>query len=218
MKQWRVELHCHSVCSKKDGVLTPEQIITIAKRKKIDAIALTDHNEIEGAQELKRIAPEWLTVIVGEEVATKQGDIIGLFLKEKIAPYQDIRETIRQIKSRGGLVFVPHPLDRLRSNAVGAVALEAIKKEIDAVEVFNARNVFSADNQKAKRWAGENNIIPFVGSDAHFAKEFGKATCLVDEFIGKDTFRKSLSAGQFQFTKSSLVFHLLTKLVNHYKT
>ena len=85
MKKLRAELHCHSTYSTVDGVLTPEKIITVAKKNKIDIIALTDHNEIKGAQELKRIAPAWLNVIVGEEITTKQGDIIGLFLKEKVA-------------------------------------------------------------------------------------------------------------------------------------
>lgn len=196
MKELRAELHCHSIYSKNDGVLTPEQIVAVAKKKKIDIIAITDHNEIKGALELQKIAPEWLKVIIGEEITTKQGDIIGLFLNQKIAPFQDIRETIKEIKKQGGLVFVPHPLDRMRQNSIGEIVLNAIKNQINAVEVFNARVIVGADNQKAKLWARENNIAGFVGSDAHFASEFGKATtCLISEFNGEDAFFESLAMG-----------------------
>ena len=213
MNKWRAELHCHSNYSKHDGVLTPKQIIDICKKRKIDVIALTDHNEIEGAKELQKTAPDWLTVIVSEEITTRQGDIIGMFLKEKIVPFQDIRETISKVKKQGGLVFIPHPMDRLRTNAVGEAVLSAIKREIDAVEIFNARNVFDADNQKIKKWARDNRAVSFVGSDAHFAKEFGKAVCLMDKFEDKNTFLNALGRAQFQSKKSSLLVHILTKWV-----
>lgn len=141
----------------------------------LSVIALTDHNEIAGAQELQQIAPDWLTVIVGEEIKTAEGDVIGLYLKEKIEPNQTMDETIKQIKQQCGLVLLPHPFDRIRREAVGAKVADRIKDEIDAVEVFNSRCLWLADNWRSARFARQHDIVPFVGSDAHIRREYGQS-------------------------------------------
>jgi hypothetical protein len=103
----RADLHCHS-CYSKDSNLSLEKLIEACKKAGVNVVALTDHNEIEGGLRLREMAPHWLTVIVGEEIASVDGDIIGLFLKERIEPRLPIFETIRQIREQGGLVMVPH--------------------------------------------------------------------------------------------------------------
>lgn len=208
----KVELHCHTNYSINDGVMKCETIIDLCNKNKINAIAITDHNEINGALKLKELAPNWLKVIIGEEIKTLQGDIIGLFINEKILPGQDIEKTIEIIKKQNGLVFVPHPFDRLRNNAVGEEILNQIKDKIDAVEVFNSRNVFASDNKKAQKWAKDNNLITFVGSDAHFPQELGFSTVEMLDFNNPDEFLINLKNAKFQTKKSSILVHLLTKV------
>jgi len=168
------ELHCHSSFSRDCAVSLPK-IIELCGRRGLKIIALTDHNEIAGAQELQAMAPDWLTVIVGEEIATAEGDLIGLFLKERIKPRLPIEETIAEIKQQGGLVLLPHPFDRIRREAVGKVVLEHIKNRLDGLEVYNSRCLWPADNRLASSFAARHNLTPFVGSDAHTVGEYGRS-------------------------------------------
>lgn len=206
------ELHCHSEYSR-DCSVPLEAIIARCKKQNIRVIALTDHDEIAGALRLREIAPKWLKVIIGEEIATAQGDVIGLFLKERIAPRQGIKQTIHQIKEQGGVVLLPHPFDRLRREAVGELVAGRVVREIDFLEIFNARCVFGGDNAKATIFAAEHNVPVFVGSDAHTLSEYGRALNLMEEFQTPKEFVASLSAARFTTKKSPLSVHLTTKFV-----
>lgn len=209
---WRCELHCHSNYSR-DCAITTDQLIAICVRKKINAIALTDHNEIAGAVELAEKAPSGLFVIVGEEIATQEGDVIGLFLTSKIAPRQPIAETIAQIKGQNGVVLLPHPFDRIRHEAVGPAVVDAIKNDIDFIEIFNSRCLFPADNRRAARFAKSHTLAPFVGSDAHVARECGRSVAIMSPFTHAESFKRSLQRATFQTRRSSPLVHVETKLV-----
>ncbi len=212
MKQ-RAELHCHSHYSK-DCNLSVHAIIDRCAQKQINVIALTDHNEIAGALELRKQAPEWLRVIVGEEIATNEGDVIGLFLQGRIAPKQPIMQTITAIHDQGGLVLLPHPFDRLRHEAVGKKVVPSILREIDFIETFNARCIFPGDNHAAAHVAETERIPGFVGSDAHLASEYGNALNIIEgEWNSTEQFAERLRQAHFITQTASPVVHLQTKLV-----
>lgn len=204
------EFHCHSNYSK-DGGASIENIIGICKKSGVTGIALTDHNEISGALELKKIAPEWLNVIAGEEIETSEGEIIGIFLNEKIMHGMPLEKTISEIKKQGGLTVLPHPFDRLRSKKIPDDNVENYADYFDIIEIFNARNIFKSDNKKARDLARTKNKISICGSDAHFIGEYGRT--LVKNINSKcpREFLESLRKADFIERKTSILFHFMTK-------
>ena len=212
----RAELHCHSRYSK-DSVMSLEKLIEACKKAQINVLALTDHNEVAGALRLRAMAPHWLTVIVGEEIATADGDLIGLFLKERIEPRLPIFETIKQIREQGGLVMVPHPFDRLRHEARGGEVLERIAGQADFIEVFNARNVFRTDNEAAADYVAVHSLHGYVCSDAHWTVEVGNATCLIEPFGSVKEFAEKLRKARFESTKANVMVHAGTAVVKRAK-
>lgn len=206
----RAELHCHSQhspCSQ----MSLEQLIEQCCKKEISIVALTDHNTTIGAFELQKQAPDWLTVIIGEEVHSREGDVIGLFLTENIAPEQPIEETIKQIKSQGGLVLLPHPMDRLRKSAVGPEVAERVKNSLDFISIFNSRCLFNADNKKAAGFAKANHIPSYVESDAHSTAEVGRALNVIPPYKNPEEFKESLKQATFITRASGPVAHLRSK-------
>jgi len=199
--------HVHTFASK-DSNLRADEIIAECEKNNISTIAICDHNEIHGATSLKKIAPLWLEVIVGEEIATLQGDIIGLFLEKRIKPKQDIVSTISQIKQQGGVVVVPHPLDRLRREAIGMEVLEKIKKDIDYIEIFNSRCVFSSDNHSSEQFAIRNDIAMLAGSDAHFRNEITNILIITNQPVNKKNLIKLTTTANFVQKKTSITNHL----------
>ena len=129
----RVDLHLHSNFSH-DGQSTLEALIERSRECSLDRIALTDHNTVEGALELARMAPE--LTIVGEEVKTREGEVIGLFITEHLPPYQAPEEVMDLIHGMGGLSYLPHPLDRRRSNFRPERVVE-LADRIDIIETYN---------------------------------------------------------------------------------
>jgi predicted metal-dependent phosphoesterase TrpH len=212
----KVELHCHS-CYSKDSNLRLERLVVACRRAGVDVVALTDHNDIAGAMRLRELAPEGLTVIVGEEIATADGDLIGLFLHERIAPRLPILETIGQIRAQGGLVMVPHPFDRLRHEAMGGAVLERIKDDVDFVETFNARCVFAADNEAAAQFVAANGLHGYVCSDAHWRSEYGNATCLIEPFTTATEFAQNLRRAKFETKRANMLVHAGTAVVKRVK-
>ncbi len=105
-------------------------------------------------------------VIVGEEIRTREGEIIGLFLSEEVPPDLSAQETIERIRTQGGLVSLPHPLDRFRGG-VGAEGLAHLASLVDIVEVMNARTTLGRDKDEAARLAGEHGLVAVAVSDAH---------------------------------------------------
>ena len=135
---------------------------------------MTDHNEVSGALEARAKAAEYgVKVIVGEEVKTAtQGEVIGLFLEEKIPRGLTLEETIAEIRRQGGLVYVPHPFDRMHS-VPDYEHLLAVVEDVDAIEVFNPRIAIPAFNEEAVRFAAKYRIVGGAGSDSHVAQGLG---------------------------------------------
>jgi hypothetical protein len=204
------EFHCHSKFSKCSNVEI-EDIIKKCEKKGINGIALADHNTIEGALELKSKAPNWLRVVIGEEILTNSGEIIGLFLNKEIKPKLSLAETILEIKRQGGLVILPHPFDRIRSKITSKEIDENIDY-FDAIETFNARCFFPSDNKKAENYAKNNEKIGICGSDSHFLGEYGRTIISNINLDSPQEFLKSLKNSTFKTAKISILFYIISKL------
>lgn len=165
MENLVIDLHIHSHHSK-DSLSKPKDIIKRAKKKGLTCIAITDHNTILGGLEGNRIAKndESIKVIIGSEIKTNHGDLIGLFLNENIKS-KNFEEVIDEIKSQDGLSILPHPF-REHTN------VREIAPLVDAIEVWNSRSWFK-DNVRAKLLAEEFNKKTSYGSDAHSISEIG---------------------------------------------
>jgi predicted metal-dependent phosphoesterase TrpH len=177
----KVELHCHTIYSK-DGLISFESLVKTAERVGLDAIAITDHDTIEGAQEFQRAALRRnlpLRIIAGEEKTLEDGThLIGLFLEKQIES-GDLAHAVAEIREQGGLCLVPHPfrkkdgLCRDGLNQLGA--LEGINA---GFELFNAKCGFR-ENNMAEELLGRTGLCPFGGSDAHYESDLGESVNLV---------------------------------------
>lgn len=205
----KIDLHTHTLCSK-DSCNQYDRIITAVQSAGLDGIAVTDHNEFRGALELQRRAP--FLVIPGEEIKTGAGEIIGLFLQERIPPGLDPLETVDRIHAQGGLAYVPHPFDEVRGSRLEHWALDVVAPHLDLLEVFNARNAWPAFNRRALAYAREHELLAGAGSDAHTYAEYGRAYIDVPPFASPQEFRESLRAGSWHGRLSSPVVHARTRL------
>jgi predicted metal-dependent phosphoesterase TrpH/glycosyltransferase involved in cell wall biosynthesis len=199
-----VDLHMHTDHSG-DCVTPVEVLLATARERGLGAIAVTDHNEISGALEARDKAAEFgVKVIVGEEVKTKdQGEVIGLFIEEKIPRGMSLEETIAEIRRQGGIVYVPHPFDRLHSVPDYEHLLNVVA-DVDAIEVFNPRIAIAAWNEEAVRFAGKYRIPGGAGSDAHVAQGLGAVRIRMRDFDGPQEFLQSLREADIIGRPSSL--------------
>jgi predicted metal-dependent phosphoesterase TrpH len=178
----KIDLHCHTEASY-DCLIPVATIPDRCHQQEIRVQAITDHNEIWAAQQLKEaLDAQWsgpglppLTIIVGEEITSNAGEIIGLFLTEKIEAGLSPEETVRQIKDQGGVVLLPHGFDPLKRWRLKPEARERIAAEIDIVETFNARISRLRWNRAAVSWAVERDLCLSAGSDAHTLADIGSA-------------------------------------------
>lgn len=209
----KIEFHIHTIASK-DSLQNKYFLLFMCKLRKIDCIAITDHNEIYYAQKNKCFFEKHgLDVIVGEEIFTKDGEIIGLFLSDKILPNLSAKETVNEIKKQGGLVYIPHPYDEKRAGTVlSNSSLEKIKKYVDFMEVHNGRNYSSFFSDKQDEITQKYGFIPIVGSDAHTFYEVGRNYCVVDS-IDKETLKHSIKKASLIKNKCIKFAHVNTKFV-----
>jgi predicted metal-dependent phosphoesterase TrpH len=174
----RIDLHCHSEASP-DSSSPFEEIPGRCIEKGISVQAITDHNHIWGAQKLQEAVHERedlpLTIIVGEEISTSEGEIIGLYLNEKIEAGLSPEETVAAIKGQGGLVLLPHGFDPLKRWHLRIEARKRIAASIDVVETFNSRISRPYWNRAAMKWAEERSVAMSAGSDAHTIAGIGNA-------------------------------------------
>lgn len=172
-----IDLHCHSEASH-DCITPLSSFPARCQQRGIAVQAITDHNQIWGAKQLQEIVAERgdkLTVIIGEEVSTREGEIIGLFLSECIPAGLSPEETIAEIRNQGGLVLLPHGFDPLKRLRLEPEARERVADSIDIVEVFNARISRHKWNAAASTWAAKRNVPESGGSDAHTLHDIGSA-------------------------------------------
>jgi hypothetical protein len=194
----RVDLHLHSRYSH-DGRSTLQELIERCAECGLDRIALTDHNTVEGALALAAIAPD--LAIVGEEAKTREGEVIGLFITRRIPPYMRAEDVMDMIHEMGGLTYVPHPLDRHRSN-FSVERMVELARRIDIIETYNAW-CEPAENQAAARLAVELEKVSATGSDAHAASELGRSWMEIDDYTTPQDFLEKLRLARHVITTSS---------------
>ncbi|MGH2847017.1 MAG: PHP domain-containing protein, partial [Thermoleophilaceae bacterium] len=206
-----VDLHMHTDHSP-DCATPVSTLLDTAKRVGLGAIAVTDHNEISGALEARERA-DGVKVIVAEEVKTAdQGEVIGLFIEEKIPRGMTLQETIAEIRRQGGLVYVPHPFDRMHAVPDYEHLLEVVG-DIDAIEVFNPRVAFSAFNEEAARFAAKYRIVAGAGSDSHVAQGLGSVKIRMRDFDGPEEFLESLRDADIVRKRQSLLYVQALKFI-----
>jgi predicted metal-dependent phosphoesterase TrpH len=205
----KIDMHIHTSYSS-DSLLPIDDLLETCDRKGIDCVAVTDHDTAEGALRLHELAPS--KIIVGEEIHTTSGEIIGLFLKENIQPRLSPMETVQRIKDQGGLVYLSHPFDSMRAAVLGKEALDKIWEKIDIVEVFNSRNTFPWSNSKASKFASEKGVLPGAGSDAHTRYEVGRAYVMMEQFSSAADFLSKLAKAEIRGRKTPIVFNLINKV------
>jgi hypothetical protein len=199
-----VDLHMHTDHSY-DCATPVEVLLAEARARGLGAIAITDHNEVSGALEAREKA-DGIKVIVAEEVKTAdQGEVIGLFIEEKIPRGLTLEQTIAEIKRQGGLVYVPHPFDRLHS-VPDYEHLLGVLDEVDAIEVFNPRVAISEFNEEAVRFAAKYRIPAGAGSDAHVPQGLGSVRIRMRDFDGPDEFLQSLREADIVRNPASLLY------------
>jgi len=186
---YKVDLHTHSVASP-DGGISPEQYAKVLETELLDFVAITDHDRVDFALGLHKALGD--KIIVGQEVTTSQGELIGLFLKERVEPGQNLAETAHAIHNQGGLVYVPHPFETVRKG-VTRDDLEEITELVDIVEVHNGRAVFQNFSPQAAAWAKSHGKAGASSSDAHGFKGLGGSYSIVTEVPARGSLEGSLT-------------------------
>ena len=173
-----VDLHCHSKGSF-DCLSEPRDVMKAALDRGLTHLAITDHDRIDVALAARETAPPGLTIIVGEEVKTTDGDLICVFLEEAIPPGLSAKETIAAVREQGGLVGIPHPFDRMRGSLLRDASMASLAPLVDWVETHNAR-VVGHGNEDAQAFALEHGLPGIAVSDAHSIMEVGVAYTALD--------------------------------------
>ncbi len=202
-----VDLHMHTDHSG-DCATPVDVLLQTARDRGLGAIAITDHNEVSGALEAREIAAgmDDIKVIVAEEVKTaEQGEVIGLFIEEKIPKGLSMAETIAAIRAQGGLVYVPHPFDRFHSVPDYEHLLDIVE-EIDILEVFNPRVAVTAFNEEAERFARKYRIVAGAGSDSHVAQGLGSVRTRIHDFEGPAEFLEAMRDADITRTHKNLFY------------
>jgi predicted metal-dependent phosphoesterase TrpH len=201
-----VDLHMHTNASH-DCRMPPATLLEHAEAEGLGAIAITDHNVFSGAQGVARLAVGRDSIVIpGEEVKTdNQGEVIGLFLHEEIPRGMTFADTIAAIKEQGGLVYLPHPFDRMHAIAA-ASTIQRHLADIDVFEVYNARLLFEAYNDEALRFARKYNLTMGAGSDAHVLQGLGTGAVRMRSFDGPEEFLLSLRTAEILRRPKSLLY------------
>ena len=202
------ELHCHTVYSR-DSSIEIQALITTARQRGIERLAVTDHNTIAGALKAQALAPD--LIVVAEEVLTKRGELIGYYVREEIPRGLTVKETLRRFKDQDAFISIPHPFDLLRHGWRLEELLELLP-EVDAVEVFNSRSLRRAHNDHALAFAQKYHKPMLAGSDAHTMIEVGLAVTRLPAFNSAEELRASVKESYIDAKMLSVMDHLKTSL------
>jgi predicted metal-dependent phosphoesterase TrpH len=208
------EFHCHSIYSQ-DSLSKIDRILEACQHKDIHRIAITDHNTLAGAQIAKQIDPD--RVIVGEEINTRDGEILAYFVREFVPPGLSPEETIKLLHNQGAFISVAHPFDRYRGGHWEVEVLERIWPLIDGIEIFNARCIQNEDNNKAKDFAKSKGVAGLVGSDAHIPAEIGTSYLELPDFQDAESLKRALGNAAYHTRLSPPWIHLTTRYASLYK-
>lgn len=188
---YKVDLHTHSTASP-DGGISKDQYRKAIESGLLDVIAVTDHNRIDVATDLNKELGE--RIIVGEEIMTSGGEIVGLFLNKEISSGMSPLETVKEIKDQGGLVYIPHPFETIRKGLHPAV-LEELVDYVDIIEVYNGRAFAQNRSEQAVVWAKLNRIISAASSDAHGFHGLGHTFTTLKEMPARDNLLALYASG-----------------------
>ena len=186
-------IHVHTDYSF-DSNTSPADLVATARDQGVECIAVTDHDEIRGALEAREISDD-VRIIVGSEVTTQDGHLIGLFLEDNVEPGLTAEDTARRIKDQGGLVLAPHPFLNACRHFLGR-KMHALLPWLDAVEVCNAQNILPWTDAKAARFAVRHGLPTYTGADTHLRGYLDGCFQLVPDFTGPDSFRASLTQSE----------------------
>ncbi len=216
-REFRVELHTHTRFSH-DSILPLWLLYCVLSIRKIDCVAITDHNEIEGAIRFRKRYPK-MKVIVGEEIFSSDGEIIGLFLTKRIEPGLTAEETIARIRQQDGVVYVPHTADSKRYKTV--LNTEILMKQCDKIhclERYNGRTLSDKDILRQQAIADTSGLPCVAGSDAHTFYELGRNYNIFDSpVIGKDSFLSQLPSIKIHTKPCLKISHGSTKIARGIK-
>lgn len=211
---WKMELHIHT-SSSNDSLLTMIPLFLMCKLKNIDCIAITDHNVIANA---KTFAPFFqkhgIRVVVGEEIMTTKGEIIGLFLEKQIPPKLSPEQTVQAIIEQGGIVYVPHPFETSRARTVLKTAeLNELHEKIALMECHNGRNREISFSEQQNFLCEQLNIPKVIGSDAHTFFEIGRNYICIKPFFSPSEFMSNIFSAEHVKAPNIPFAHGVTKTV-----
>lgn len=204
----KVDLHTHSTASP-DGGITKQQYADLLRIGVLDCIAITDHNSISLALELHHELGD--NIIIGEEIDTKQGEIIGLFLQSVIPRGLDITDAIEKIKAQGGLVYVPHPFETYRKG-IQKSDLDRVVDLTDIVEVYNGRALLQNKGPEATVWARLHQKPAVASSDAHGLRGIGTAYTILSALPTSKTATSLAHTGQLHMKRPPIHSLLYPKI------
>jgi predicted metal-dependent phosphoesterase TrpH len=190
----RVDMHSHTMWSG-DSTTTPDELADAVRECGIDVLCITDHNAIKGARDLRDQLQ--CRVIVGEELRTHAGEIIGLFLDERIPIGTPPVQAAQAIHDQGGVVYIPHPFDPMRRNLAQSALDELVDHGlVDAIEVVNAKTSLASLNRRAADYGEHHALAAGAGSDAHVPLALGAAYVEMPDFDGPADFLAKLRLGR----------------------
>ena len=211
------DFHIHTRFSR-DSILTEEKFIAKAIERGLTHVVVTNHNNVEGAIAVRDKVAELgltdrLTVILGEEVSTRDGEVVGVFLEKTIPRGLSANETADEIHRQGGLVSIPHPFDPFRGSHIKEGPLRNLAEvgKIDMVEVFNCRVTAQRHNVEAADFAQRYEIPGIAASDSHSSFEVAMAFNAMPAFDSADALRASLAENEWHASRSSVFIHLTTR-------
>jgi predicted metal-dependent phosphoesterase TrpH len=211
------DFHIHTRYSR-DSLLDEETFVRVALERGLTHVAVTNHNNVEGAVAVRDQAramglEDRLTVILGEEVSSADGEIVGLFLERTIPRGLSAEETADEIHAQGGLVSIPHPFDPFRKHHIREVPLTRLAEagKIDAMEIFNSRVTFQRHNLRAAEFAALHGIPGIAASDSHAGYEVAMSTNVLPMFATAAQLKAALPFNEWHASRSTMLVHLSTR-------
>jgi predicted metal-dependent phosphoesterase TrpH len=211
------DFHVHTRASR-DSLMTEDRLIRLAMDRGLTHVAVTNHNNVEGAEVVRdRVAAlgldDRLHIVVGEEVSTADGEVVGLFLTRTIPAGLSAEETADEIHAQGGLVSIPHPYDPFRRSHIREAPLLQLADsgKLDAIEVFNSRVTLARHNEQAAELAARYGIPGIACSDAHSGVEVAMSFNALPAFDTADDLRAALRESEWHGSRSTKFIHLTTR-------
>lgn len=189
---YAIDLHTHSVASP-DGSITIDDYREMLRRGRLQYIAVTDHDTVDYALQVQASLGE--AIIVGEEISTGEGEIIGLYLTSTIASTATAAQAVRAIKEQGGLVYIPHPFETVRKG-ISLPVLQKIARDVDIIEVHNGRAIFQNFADEALAWSRTSRVPGAASSDAHGRIGWGRTCSIIKAVPTRETLSDLLAFAQ----------------------